>query len=195
MPFTMVEMDWSKHEHKSPAWTKNQPFGQVPYLDDDGFILFESRAIGKYIATKYASSGTPLLPSSNDAQTMALVEQGVSIENNNFNPGAEGLALERIFKQSWGAEAEPKFVEKWETTLAGRMDGFEAILSKQKYIGGNELTYADFFFLPYGEILIKLGYDYLTNEEKYPHVARWWKELSSRESWQKAKGGIKGIDA
>ncbi len=61
--------------------------------------MFESRAIGKYLATKYASSGTPLLPSNDDPQTMALVEQGTSIENNNFNPGAEGLALERIFKQ------------------------------------------------------------------------------------------------
>ncbi|CCA75596.1 probable glutathione S-transferase [Serendipita indica DSM 11827] len=195
IPYELIEVDWPKAEHKSAAWKKNQPFGQTPYIDDDGFILFESRAIAKYIATKYASSGTPLLPSSNDPQSMALVDQGASIENNNFNPSAEGLTVVLFFKKLRAAEAEPKFVEKWETTLQGKMEGFESLLSKQKYIGGNELTYADFFFLPYGEAIIKLGYNHLTNEIEYPHVARWWKEISSRESWQAVKDGVKGLPA
>jgi glutathione S-transferase len=42
-------------EHKSPAFLEKQPFGQVPYLDDDGFILFESRAMARYIAMKYGN--------------------------------------------------------------------------------------------------------------------------------------------
>ena len=58
-----------------------------------------------------------------------------------------------------------------------------------------ELTYVDFFFLPYGEAITKLGYDHLTNEAKFPNVARWWKEVSSRESWQTVKDGAKGLSA
>ncbi|CAG7853517.1 Glutathione S-transferase PM239X14; AltName: Full=GST class-phi [Serendipita indica DSM 11827] len=195
VPYELIEVNWAVGEHKSAAWKQYQPFGQIPYLDDDGFILFESRAIAKYIATKYASSGTPLLPSKNDLQTLALIDQGASIENNNFNPSAEGLTWELMFKKLKGEETDPKAVENFENTLQAKMEGFEAVLSRQKYIGGNELTYVDFLFCPYGEAITALGYDYLTNETKYPHVAHWWKEISSRDSWQAVKDGAKGLPA
>ena len=52
------------------------------------------------------------------------------------------------------------------------------------------LTIVDLFFLPYGKVITDLGYDYLVNEEKYPNLSRWWKEISTRESWQTVKDGI-----
>lgn len=35
-----------------------------------------------------------------------------------------------------------------------------------------ELTLADLFHLPYGTLLEKIGYDFLSNESKNPHVVR-----------------------
>lgn len=35
-------------EMKAPEHLARQPFGRIPVLDDDGFILCESRAICKY---------------------------------------------------------------------------------------------------------------------------------------------------
>lgn len=99
VPYQLIEPDWSKMEHKSAEWLAKQPFGQMPYIDDDGFILFESRAIARYIAAKYASSGTDLLPSPTDLQALALVDQGISIEKSNFNTGAEGLFAEKLMKK------------------------------------------------------------------------------------------------
>lgn len=32
---------------KSPEWLEKQPFGQMPYLEDGDFVVFESRAIAK----------------------------------------------------------------------------------------------------------------------------------------------------
>lgn len=98
VPYQLIEPDTSKMEHKSAEWKAKHPFGQMPFIDDDGFILFESRAIARYIATKYASSGTELLPASTDVQGLALLDQGISIETSNFNPGAEGLFVEKLGK-------------------------------------------------------------------------------------------------
>jgi glutathione S-transferase len=40
IPYELHNIDWSAREHKSAAYLEKQPFGSVPYLDDDGFILF-----------------------------------------------------------------------------------------------------------------------------------------------------------
>jgi len=75
VPYELVTVDFAKGEHKSEKYMKLQPFGKVPALEDDGFILFESRAIAKYIAKKYESQGTPLLPAEGDLKAYGLFEQ------------------------------------------------------------------------------------------------------------------------
>ena len=37
------------YQVKSPEWIANQPFGQMPYLEDpeEGLVIFESRAISR----------------------------------------------------------------------------------------------------------------------------------------------------
>jgi glutathione S-transferase len=47
--------------------------------DDDGFILFETSAICKYIAKKYPNQGESLLPPEGDLKAEALLDQAASI--------------------------------------------------------------------------------------------------------------------
>lgn len=49
LPYEFILVDISKGDHKSDEYKKMQPFGKVPALDDDGFWMFESRAICKYL--------------------------------------------------------------------------------------------------------------------------------------------------
>ena len=50
LPYEHVLIDIANGDQKSEAYKKLQPFGKVPALDDDGFVIFESRAICKYLA-------------------------------------------------------------------------------------------------------------------------------------------------
>lgn len=98
VPYELVHIDASKREHKSPAFLAVQPFGQVPYINDDGFKLYESRAIARYLALKYGGIGT-LIPDPADLQKTALFEQAASIETSNFDVYTSGLAVENLFKK------------------------------------------------------------------------------------------------
>ena len=45
IPYELHNVDWSVAEHKSPAYLEKQPFGVVPYLDDDDFIVYGASVI------------------------------------------------------------------------------------------------------------------------------------------------------
>lgn len=65
--------------------------------EPDGFLLYESRAIGRYIAQKYASQGTPLLPT--ELKAKAIFEQAASSELANFDFLASQAVKEVIGKK------------------------------------------------------------------------------------------------
>ncbi|KIO19252.1 hypothetical protein M407DRAFT_31106 [Tulasnella calospora MUT 4182] len=184
-----LHVDIGAGEHKSEAFLKMQPFGQIPVLEDDGFYLFESRAITRYIATKYADQGTNLLPDPNDLKAVALFEQAACIEQADFDPYASEIAVEKVFKPHRGAAPDEAVFTKLVTSLNSKLDGYEKILSKQKYLGGDQLTLVDLWHLPYGQIAEKFAPEIY---ESHPKFNAWWQALKARPSWVKAneQGGF-----
>lgn len=73
--FELITVNLTKGEQQAPDHLAKQPFGRIPVLDDDGFLVYESRAICKYIAKKYAGQGTKLLPDDGDLKAFGLLEQ------------------------------------------------------------------------------------------------------------------------
>ncbi|RXW11985.1 hypothetical protein EST38_g13871 [Candolleomyces aberdarensis] len=84
VPFEFVMVDLFKSESKTPEYLEHQPFGQVLYIDNDGFILYESRAICLYIAEKYANQGTPNLLPTKDVKSRVMFEEASFIETSDF---------------------------------------------------------------------------------------------------------------
>lgn len=157
VPYEFVGIDFAKGEHKAPAFVAVQPFGQVPYLDDDGFKVYESRAIARYIALKFGGVGK-LIPAQSDVQKTALFEQAASIETSNFDPSASGLAFENIFKvyvvsrsfperfdadrdggvrRMHGGKTDPATVERLKSTLEAKLAAYDVILGKTKFLAGD----------------------------------------------------------
>ncbi|KAG8213446.1 glutathione S-transferase [Butyriboletus roseoflavus] len=184
IPYEVVNVAVYKGEHKTPAFKQFHPFGQVPYIDDDGFILYEARAICRYLVKKYEGQGTPgLVPS--DPRSEALFEQAASIEYSNFYPFALGLATEKIIKKHRNLPADEARVNEYLENLNAKLDAYDDILGKRAYLSGDSVTLADLFHLPYAAIVIEeLGYNVL---ESRPNVARWWQAISTRPAWLAVK--------
>ncbi|KAG8977058.1 hypothetical protein FRC05_002579 [Tulasnella sp. 425] len=135
--FVIKPVDWSTGEHKSEAHLAKQPFGQVPILDDEGFILFESRAIGRYIATKYANQGTKLIPDPKDLKAVALFEQAACVEQADFEPYVSGIAVEKLFNPLRGLAGDEDKFKKNVEALNAKLDGYERMLTRTKYLAGD----------------------------------------------------------
>ncbi|KAJ7709046.1 glutathione S-transferase [Mycena rosella] len=155
-----------------------EPFGQIPYIEEeDGFVLYETRAICRCIAAKYPASG--LIPS--EPKAHAIFEQAVSAELTNFDPSGNKLVFETVLKPMfYGTKADPAVLEEQLAILDKKLDAYDVILGKHRYIAGESLTLADLFHIPYAPLLAAGGIDIMTQK---PNVARWYKELVARPSW------------
>nr|VWP00239.1 N/A [Ganoderma boninense] len=172
IPYEVIVVDIFRGEHKTRAYKAKQPFGLVPYIDDDGFVLYESRAICRYLALQYGGIGK-LIPDPADVRKTALFEQAASVEEHNFDRAAYGLVHEEHFKNLWGDEGvvSEEILDHYRAALEAKLEGYEAILSKQKYMAGNEFSLVDIFHLFYGSLVDDAGFNYLRTKE-YPNIAR-----------------------
>jgi glutathione S-transferase len=145
--------------------------------------LFESRAIGRYLAT--LGSGSKLIPT--DPKARVKFEQAASVEYSQFEPISGGLVKETIVKGFRGQTTDEAHVKELTVQLEDKLDALDVILSKQKYLAGDvshssipylatlmhllqEITLADLFIIPtFALVFGDLG---LGNLEKRPHVQK-----------------------
>jgi len=184
--FEFISVDLFKGEHKKPEYVAKNPFGQVPCIDDNGFILYEARAICRYLDETYPNKGTKLIPL--DPKKRALMDQAIFTEVCNFDQQCNTIIFESIIKKTaFGKDPDTENVKQATERLAAKLDVYEKLLSKQKYIAGDELTLADLYHLGGGSLLPKCGVNVIQDR---PNVARWFDEVSNRPSWQKVKDGL-----
>jgi len=184
LSYEIIPLDFAKGEHKQQAHLSRQPFGKIPCLEDtDGFQIFESRAIIRYLVHKYSKEGKKLLPE--DPKSFGLVEQWSYVESENFAGPISAIVEQLYFKKFFqpGVAPDQKVVDENNEKLDKVVTILDSHLAKNKYFAGDHFTLADIQYLPYTEYLIKSGGgDVLLSK---PHFAAWWKRVSERESWIK----------
>ncbi|CAF1619291.1 unnamed protein product, partial [Didymodactylos carnosus] len=73
----LVPLNIMAGDQKKPEHLAKQPFGKIPVLEMQDFVLYESRAIARFI-NDTCSSGSTLIPS--DPKQRAIFEQWASLE-------------------------------------------------------------------------------------------------------------------
>ncbi|PQE24526.1 Glutathione S-transferase protein [Rutstroemia sp. NJR-2017a WRK4] len=183
--FELVKINLYEKEQKKPSYLALQPWGKLPLLDDDGYLVYESRAICKYLALKFHEKNTTLMPSLDDLKAYGLFEQACSIELSYFEVPAFGLWFEQFIKPMRGLGAtDEAIVNQHVTSLDTNLAVYEKILSKQKYLAGDEFTLADLYHLPHGVKAAPLKLQGVV--DKYPHVADWFQRIQERDSWKQS---------
>jgi len=177
----LVVVNLMTGQHKSPAHMAIQPFGKVPVLEDNGFFLFESRAVVNYLEAKHAGTGTKLVPT--DLKGHALYEQWMFVEAATINEPLTQILTQRV----WGPH-KPHFTfdENKLKAASAELDSVLTVLDAQVgkggYIVGNEFTAVDIFLTPYISVLMSTPEKSIF--ESKPNLAAWWQKISSRPAWK-----------
>jgi glutathione S-transferase len=176
--FDFELVDLAKREHKSDAHVARHPFGVIPVLEDDGFAMYESRAIIRYLDRKLA--GASLTPT--EPHAYARMEQFISIEASYFS----GPALD-LLKVTWKREGYgPEQVANARPLIERAVAVASHHLASNDYFAGGQFSLADVTWMPYVEGLANTEFkDLVLSSAPF---AAWWARVSERPSWRKVSG-------
>jgi glutathione S-transferase len=160
-----------------------QPFGKIPAFEHDGFALFETGAILRYVDEAFP--GPALQPK--EARTRARMNQAMSVCDSYLYPhGVWGIFVERVSKVKRGEAAD-------EQKVAASLPKAEAcyvvlanILGNQDYLCGAAISLADLHAAP---MLACLA---MTDEGRammaaQPKLSAWWQRMAARASMQQTR--------
>ncbi|KAG1371238.1 glutathione S-transferase 3 [Cocos nucifera] len=188
LDYELVPVDLRTGAHKQPSFLALNPFGQIPVLDDGDIVLFESRAISRYIASEYKETGPDLLRSGGGSAETAALEVWLEVESQQFGPPIADLVFELSIKPLLGGTTDPAVVEKQAEKLGKVLDVYEERLSKNKYLAGDHYTLADLHHMPYTFYLMATPQAKLVTSR--PSVLAWWHDISARPAWKKTAASI-----
>ena len=146
----------------------------------NGFTLYESRAICKYLARKYS---LPVLPAGSDLEATALFDQAQSAEMLYFADPAGKILFEKFAKPFMGLSTDEGVVSTALKALEAFFDVAEGLLQNRDYMAGTDFTLADIYYIPLINRLFMVGHgDVITSRKA---VSAWWDRCVNRPAISK----------
>jgi glutathione S-transferase len=166
-------------DQDKPEYRALQPFGQVPILEEDGFVLFESGAIVQYIGERSEA----LLP--RDAKARARAIQWLTAALNSIEPFMMNVAVIDLFyaSEQWAKLRRPGAVE----FAQRRLSALSKSLGDKPFLDGERFTAGDLVMSTVLRILSNT--DIVTRD---PRLAAYIDRCTARPAFKRALDGQLG---
>jgi len=167
LPFERADAGAAFGVVKTPEYLRHNPNALVPLLDDDGFMLWESNAIVRYLCAKHSPG--QLYPQALQARFNA--ERWMDWQQTTINPAGRNAFIQwiRTPPEQRQAELIAQSVAATEPLLAM----LDSHLAQQAFMAGDHLTMAD---IPMA-CEIHRWWGLPQPRAPRPHLERWYQGL------------------
>ncbi len=175
LPFERIDVGGSFGKTDTPDYRGMNPTGLVPTLQEDGFTLWESNAILRYLSTAHAPD-SPLWP--RDPQARANVDRWMDAQQTSLN-----RPMGVVF---WGLvrtppdKRDPAAIAQGVADAAKAYGLIEPQLARHAYIAGPEFTLAD---IPWG-VHAHRWFNMDFERPPLPHLRAWYDRLCERPAYR-----------
>jgi glutathione S-transferase len=176
LPVELVNVDL---RNRSAEFLAASPGGKVPaFVDDDGFTLFESRAINAFLCSKDPQKR--LYP--DDAKTRALIDQWSYWQSIHLGPAMQAVSFERVGKKAFGmGEGSEEVAKQKLKETEGFLPVIEKGLEGKQWLV-DQLSLADFATAT----TFVLRKPSNISLEAFPNTLAWIERVEALESWKAA---------
>lgn len=175
LPHERIDIGGPFGNNREPQYLAMNPNGLVPTLEeDDGFLLWESNSIVRYLAVKHG--GNRLAPS--DLKQRALASQWMDWQLSVAGPA--------IFHAFWGLIRTPpeqrdmKLIAESQQKTTEAMKILDAQLGKTAYVAGAEFSMGD---IPVGIMAYRFR-QLVPQRPKLDNLERWYAAIAERPAFR-----------
>lgn len=164
------------------------PFGRVPALVHDDFVLYETGAITRYVDRAFP--GPALQPA--DPKRLARMDQIVGVvDSYAYWPLVRQVFVQDVMRPHMGTAGDPQELQKGLDASTRALDALETLAAAEPWLTGPDLSLADlhlgamiayFAQSPRGAALLA----------ERPRLSAWWQRLKERPSVAATDPGLPG---
>ena len=173
LEFERVNVDLTKKEQKNPEYLKIHPFGQVPALDDEGFVLYDSTVINEYLEDEYPYPS--LMPSDSEGRARARLLE--DFRDSHFNPYCVHIMYEMRKPEG---ERDAQRIENAKTQISACFDRLERELNGKEYLVAT-FSLADIAFMANFDFMDRFAVS--VDPNKHRNTTAWIARLKARPSY------------
>ena len=174
LPHERLDVGGAFGKTKEEPYLSMNPNSLVPTLEEDGFILWESNSIVRYLARR---DGSGVLEP-RDPKTCALANQWMD-----WQLSVAGPAIRDAF---WGlirtvpGKQDHAAIKKSQDATIEAMKIFDSQLAKTRYAAGDAFSMGD---IPVG-IMAYRFWRLCPDRPKLANLERWYKDIEGRKAFQ-----------
>ena len=182
--YTLEEIEIFGPDGVPDEYFNRHPFGRIPAFVHDGFMLYETDAITRYVDETFI--GSRLQPQ--EPRERARMNQIIGIvDSYAYRPMVWGVFAARIVAPEENIQIdEQEFAHSLaKADLCCR--ALEEILGRQRFFTGGEVTLADLHALPV-LLYFSMAREGAETLSAHPRLRAWLDNMAARPSVQRTKG-------
>jgi glutathione S-transferase len=176
LPYERIDCGGKFGINDTPGYLAMNPNGLVPVIDEDGFILYESNAIVRYLAGR----GSPLFPQ--EPRRRADIDRWMEWQSTGFTP-AMVVAFWQLVRTP-GDKRDMAAVDASRAKSEKHAAVLDRHLAGRRYLTGDAFTAADIVVGCAAHRWLNLP---LAREPR-PNLERWYGELKARPASRQVTG-------
>jgi glutathione S-transferase len=169
--------------HREEPHLSRHPFGKVPAFEHDGFALYETQAILRYIDEGFPVA--PLQPT--DLHEFARMNQIMGIVDAYAWPSiAAGIVFNRMLAPRLGLPVSEEAVAKAVPRARLCLSEFARLMGERQFMAGERISLADLMVVPLLYYLARVPEGEALLAE-HPSLRAWTRRIENRQSFQVTK--------
>ena len=173
LPFERIDAGMEHGVVGTPGYVAMNPNSRVPTIDDDGFVLWESNTIVRYLSLKHGLG------------TLCPEDPARRADSDRWMDWSSAHLAGTFREVFWGMvrtapeKRDLAFIEKNRVATVKSLDIVDRLLAERAFVGGDHLTMGD---IPLG-CYVHLWMSMPIERPAHPHLTAWHKRLLARPAF------------
>jgi len=176
--YELVPVDIFAPGGPPPGYLDRHPFGRIPAFEHDGFALYETSAIARYVDEAF--EGRRLQPA--DLRERARCNQLMSLADAYaYLPLVWDIYVERVERPAEGIAPDEARIAAALPVARTCLKAMSDLMGRNAFLAGAELSLADLYLAPMIDYFVMMPEGEAMLRE-HARLAAWWSRMAERPS-------------